>query len=261
MRFEPVKKVNSYEIIVDQIEEGIREGRLHPGDRLPGERKLMETFSVSRPTVREAMRVLHATGVVSSRAGDPRGAEILPFTPQALERPLARMTHQHGTTRAELLQFRLLLEGQASLLAAAADPGEAKQRISACAAALDDLAHRAGAAGAEATTDLATEFGELLSGFHSSIRAASGNQLLQVTGQAVDEALTTVARQRLGEEEDVPALRARLRRSAEDAAILTQRIRDGDTGGARRTATENIYRFYKDRLSDLELKALSPLVG
>jgi GntR family transcriptional regulator, transcriptional repressor for pyruvate dehydrogenase complex len=259
MRFEPVKKMNSYEIIVDQIEAGIREGRLHPGDRLPGERKLMETFSVSRPTVREAMRVLHATGVVNTRAGDPRGAEVLPFTPQVLERPLVRMTHQQGTTRAELIQFRLLLEGQASLLAAAADDDDAKQQISERAADLTDLAHRARAA--ETTADVAEEFGELLSQFHSAIRAASGNQLLQATGQAVDEALTTVARQRLGEETEAPALEARLRCSAEDAATLTERIQAGDAAGARTTATENIYRFYKDRLTDLELQALSPLVG
>ncbi len=259
MQFEPVKKLNSYEMIVDQIEAGIREGRLHPGDRLPGERKLMETFSVSRPTVREAMRVLHATGVVNTRAGDPRGAEVLPFTPQALERPLARMTHQEGTTRAELIQFRLLLEGQASLLAAAADDDSAKRRIAARALDLTDLAERTG--GAKSTAEISEEFGEVLSNFHSAIRAASGNQLLQATGQAVDEALTTVARQRLGEETEAPALEARLRCSAQDAATLTERIRAGDTTGARRTATENIYRFYKDRLSPHELEALTPLIG
>src|SRR5690625_7848205 len=96
MQFEPVKKHNSYEMIVDQIESGIREGRLHPGDRLPGERKLMETFSVSRPTVREAMRVLHATGVVHSRPGDPRGPEVMAFTPEALQHPLMRIDRKSG---------------------------------------------------------------------------------------------------------------------------------------------------------------------
>lgn len=259
MQFEPVKKLNSYEMIVDQIESGIREGRLHPGDRLPGERKLMQTFSVSRPTVREAMRVLHATGVVNTRAGDPRGPEVLPFTPESLERPLLRMTHQEGTTRAELIQFRLLLEGQASLLAAAADDDPAKQEIAARAADLTGLA--ASAVGSDTYTAVAEEFGVLLSSFHSAIRAASGNQLLQATGQAVDEALTTIARQRLGQETEGTALEARLRRSAEDATTLTARIQARDAAGSRRTATENIYRFYKDRLTDLELEALAPLVG
>ncbi|WP_120004413.1 FadR/GntR family transcriptional regulator [Nesterenkonia muleiensis] len=257
MRFEPVKKISSYEMIVEQIESGIREGNLHPGDRLPGERRLMETFSVSRATVREAMRVLHATGVVNTRAGDPRGPEVLPFTPEALERPLLRMTYQEGTTRADLIQFRLLLEGQSALLAAASGDQDAKEVIAARAADLMALAD--GAAGAD--TDLPEEFGVLLSNFHSAIRAASGNQLLQATGQAVDGALTTLARQRLGDEPGSTALVQRLRCSAQDAAALTEYIHDGDAVGARKLATENIYRFYKDRLTDQELAVLEPLVG
>lgn len=259
MEFEPVKKVSSYEMIVEQVEAGVREGRLQPGDRLPGERRLMERFSVSRPTVREAMRVLDATGVVSTRAGDPRGPEVLAFSPEVLEGPLVRMTHQEGTTRAELIQFRLLLEGQSALLAAAMGDDEAKQTISGRAADLARLADRAADAGAHGK--LREEFGVLLSHFHSAIRAASGNQLLQVTGQAVDAALTTIARQRLGDESDGSALESRLRLSARDAGRLSERILAGDAAGARLSATENIFRFYQDRLTEQELKALEPLLG
>lgn len=255
MQFEPVRKVSSYEMIVDQVESGLRDGSLNPGDRLPGERKLMETFSVSRATVREAMRVLHATGVVNTRAGDPRGPEVLPFTPETLERPLLRMTYQEGTTRAELIQFRLLLEGQSALLAAASADQTAKDTIAARAADLKDLADRA----SHPSTDLPEEFGTLLSSFHAAIRAASGNPMLRATGQAVDGALTTIARQRLGVESGSSALSRRLRCSAEDAAALTGRIQAGDPVGARRTATENIYRFYKDRLTAEELELLNPL--
>lgn len=259
MEFEPVKKVSSYEMIVDQIEGAVREGRLQPGDRLPGERRLMQDFSVSRPTVREAMRVLHATGVVKARAGDPRGPEVLAFTAEALEGPLVRMTHQEGTTRAELIQFRLLLEGQSALLAAAAQDDAAKQEISARAEALTSLADKA--AGTQGHTGIREEFGVLLSNFHSAIRAASGNQLLQATGQAVDGALTEIAYQRLGDESDGSALVQRLRRSADDAQRLSERIRAGDATGARRSAAENIFRFYQDRLTAQERAALTPLLG
>lgn len=254
-----MKKLSSYEMIVEQIEAAVREGRLQPGDRLPGERRLMQDFSVSRPTVREAMRVLHATGVVNTRAGDPRGPEVLAFTAEALEGPLVRMTHQEGTTRTELIQFRLLLEGQSALLAAATDDDAAKQEISEQAAALTALADKA--ASTEAHTGIREEFGVLLSQFHSAIRAASGNQLLQATGQAVDDALTTIARQRLSQETDGAALAARLRRSAHDATALAEHIAGRDAAGARKTATGNIYRFYKDRLTDEEVEALTPLVG
>lgn len=259
MDFEPVKKVSSYQMIVEQIEAGVREGRLAPGDRLPGERSLMETFSVSRSTVREAMRVLHATGVVSTRAGDPRGPEVLDFTPDALEGPLLRMTHQQATTRGELIQFRLLLEGQSALLAAANADAAEKAEVSARAADLTGLADRAGQA--RSLDELRGEFGVLLSHFHAAIRTASRNQLLQATGHAVDGALTTIARQRLSDETDGEVVASRLRRSAEDAAELNERIQAGDAPGARKSATQNIYRFYRDRLTDAERAALSPLVG
>lgn len=254
MKFEPVKKVSSYEQIVDQIETGIREGHLAAGDRLPGERRLMETFSVSRATVREAMRVLHATGVVEPRAGDPRGSEIMPFSPKTLERPLTRMAHQEGTSRVGLIQFRLLLEGQSALLAAALCEEEAKSEIEARAADLANLATKDSTNGVE-------EFGRMLSAFHDTIRSASGNQLLQATGEAVDGALTEIARRRLDKEALGTARRRRLSQSAADAAELARQIREGDPISARRTATENIYRFYRDELSESERALLQPLVG
>ncbi len=88
MAFMPVQKVSAYEGIVEQIEAAIDSGELKPGDRLPGERRLMEDFSVSRATVREALRVLQATGLVESRPGDPRGPVIAAFTPRLLEKSL-----------------------------------------------------------------------------------------------------------------------------------------------------------------------------
>src|SRR6266545_635669 len=52
-------------IIVDQIRVLMRQGQLQPGDRLPAERELCEHFGVSRVTVREALRVLEANGLVA----------------------------------------------------------------------------------------------------------------------------------------------------------------------------------------------------
>ncbi len=254
MDFKPVRKVNSYEIIVEQIEAGIRSGQLAVGDRLPGERQLMERFSVSRPTVREAMRVLHATGVVDPRPGDPRGPIVMPFTTKALERPLLRMAEQEGITRAELLQFRLLIEGQAALLAAVRNKPDDVDQIRERADAIAELAQ-------SAKDDPVEEFGRRLSAFHAAIRAGSGNQLLQVCGVAVDGALTELARRRLGDEADIQSRQDRLGRSADDAAALAELIAEGHAVGARRAATENIYRFYRDRLDADERGALEPLVG
>jgi Transcriptional regulators len=52
-----------------EIERGIREGAHQPGSRLPPERDLAEQFSVSRPTIREAMIALEIRQLVEVRHG------------------------------------------------------------------------------------------------------------------------------------------------------------------------------------------------
>ena len=64
------------EVIVDQIRLLIRRGQLSAGDRLPSERELCERFGVSRVTVREALRVLEANGLVEVRVGARGGAFV-----------------------------------------------------------------------------------------------------------------------------------------------------------------------------------------
>lgn len=55
--------------VVGRIVDLVRTGNLRPGDRLPPERELVEIFSISRPSVREAMRALSTLGIVESRHG------------------------------------------------------------------------------------------------------------------------------------------------------------------------------------------------
>ncbi|MFB9745525.1 FadR/GntR family transcriptional regulator [Pseudonocardia sulfidoxydans] len=65
----PVKHRRAFEDIVVQIENAIHDGELKVGDKLPPERELAEIFRVSRASVREALRVLEAFGVLTARRG------------------------------------------------------------------------------------------------------------------------------------------------------------------------------------------------
>ena len=61
------------DVIMDQIERLILEGKVRPGQKLPSERGLAEEFDVSRPTVREAIQKLEARGLINGdMAGDIR---------------------------------------------------------------------------------------------------------------------------------------------------------------------------------------------
>ena len=56
------------DIVFEQLITLIQEEGLEPGDQLPGERELMDTFGVGRPVVREAMQRLASKGMISSNS-------------------------------------------------------------------------------------------------------------------------------------------------------------------------------------------------
>jgi len=65
----PIEPQELRQRVVGRIVELIRTGNLRPGDRLPPERELVEIFSISRPSLREAMRALSTLGIVEPRHG------------------------------------------------------------------------------------------------------------------------------------------------------------------------------------------------
>lgn len=67
--YKPIKKIRLYEEVANQIKQTIFSGDLKPGDQLPSERELAETFNVGRPTIREALRTLGVLGLVESNPG------------------------------------------------------------------------------------------------------------------------------------------------------------------------------------------------
>jgi GntR family transcriptional regulator len=65
-----------YQDIVDELRASILEGRLEPGERLPSENELAERYGTSRPTVRRAIALLKAGGLVTTEQG--RGVFVRP---------------------------------------------------------------------------------------------------------------------------------------------------------------------------------------
>jgi GntR family transcriptional repressor for pyruvate dehydrogenase complex len=97
-------------IIVDQIRLLMRQGQLQPGDRLPAERQLCENFGVSRVTVREALRVLEANGLVQIRVGARGGAFVrAPSREQVGEGILDYLTMSPVTAN-DVTELRMVLE-------------------------------------------------------------------------------------------------------------------------------------------------------
>lgn len=108
--FNPVSTARASQVIVDQIKGLIREGSLKPGDRLPSERDLCQRFEVSRVTIREALRVLEAGGLVSIRVGAHGGAFLTAPSTQRLGEGLADMIALSALTAGEVTEARRIVE-------------------------------------------------------------------------------------------------------------------------------------------------------
>jgi GntR family transcriptional repressor for pyruvate dehydrogenase complex len=82
MLLKPIKRVRLYENAVEQIQSLIVSKKYKPGDRLPPERILAGQLGISRPSLREALRILHVMGLIEIKVGDGiyvREVDFLPY--------------------------------------------------------------------------------------------------------------------------------------------------------------------------------------
>jgi GntR family transcriptional regulator, transcriptional repressor for pyruvate dehydrogenase complex len=106
--FEAIRRTKLYEKVAQQIQGLIRDGLLKPGDHLPPERELAETFQVSRSSVRDAIRALEVMGLVEPRQGE--GTVVRDVTAETLVNPLSALLTQKRELVSELLDLRLMIE-------------------------------------------------------------------------------------------------------------------------------------------------------
>lgn len=121
----------AYTVVLDWLEERLRHGEVSLGDKLPSERQLAEQFGISRASVREAIRVLDAMGLVRSATGSgPNAGAVVISQPSAA---LAWALRMHVATRSlpmrDLVQTRLLLETQSAVEASRKPDSEQRSAI------------------------------------------------------------------------------------------------------------------------------------
>ena len=68
MNTEPIQRRKIYQEVADRLLHRIESGELGPGDQLPSERDLMDTYGVGRPAVREALQQLARSGIIDPPA-------------------------------------------------------------------------------------------------------------------------------------------------------------------------------------------------
>lgn len=116
MPFEPIHPEKIATTVVHQIEQLILRGILKPGERLPSERELSERLGVSRPSLREALADLQASGLLTSRAGS--GVYVGDVLGSAFSETLVRLFANHEEAVFDYIAFRRDMEGLAAERAA-----------------------------------------------------------------------------------------------------------------------------------------------
>lgn len=118
MRLDTLKVPRASELVADKLRSLIVEGVVQEGATLPSEKELVSQLGVSRATLREALRILEAEGLIVTKTG-PRGGIVVQRPGSAnLTRSLSLLLQLEETPFSELLEARRLLEPMCANLAA-----------------------------------------------------------------------------------------------------------------------------------------------
>jgi GntR family transcriptional regulator, transcriptional repressor for pyruvate dehydrogenase complex len=107
------------EVIVERLRRQIVRGELTEGEALPSEHELQARFGVSRPTLREAFRILESESLISVRRGAHGGALVRVPNTDVAARYTAFVLEHRGTTLADLYEAQIVIEPAAVGLLAA----------------------------------------------------------------------------------------------------------------------------------------------
>jgi len=225
--YQPVARRKVYEQVAEQLLGQVVARRLKPGDVLPPERELTESFGVGRSSIREALRMLESQGVISAVNG---GSFVVSDAASPLNSSLRLMfTLDDRTGIHDLFELRRILEVEAAALAAGRHGGGHLDEMD---AAIEEMATSLDDNGGDRFIDADLRF-------HLAVAEATGNRLVLHSMQAVRD----VVRRALMTVFVIP-------QSPESAVVEHRGIRaaiaSGDPARARQEMTDHLVRVEAD---------------
>ncbi|MHB8464964.1 MAG: FadR/GntR family transcriptional regulator [Acidimicrobiales bacterium] len=229
------------EAIAEQIRSQIATGTLRPGDMLPSERVLLETYDVATPTMRGALRILESDGLISVERGVRGGPRVVVPEITALARRVGLHLQLRGTRLRELIEVQGMIQPGAAALAARARDDEDLVRLR---AAVTRCAE------AEAVDELVSA----VEGFGDAVLRASHNHVLTLYAELTGALLRVGLGAYVSESGiSVHQLEESVRSSARQFEVLVDLIEAGDSGQA-----EQFWRDYLRRTGAVPVSDPSP---
>lgn len=241
----PMRAPKTAELIAGHLRRQIVRGELKAGETIPPEQQLMEQFGVSRPTLREAYRILEAESLIGVRRGARGGAQVLEPDPMVAARHVALLLQLQGTTIQDVYEARLVGEPACARLLATR---RTQQDLADLRAVADDLAQLLAA---ETTPDM-SRWSSTTYRFHELIMQRCGNKTLAVQGAVLADIVAVHLAQAIatGMSREVDRQPARFRKTLRSYEKLIRLVEEKDADGAEQhwrahmeVAAKYIFRF------------------
>jgi GntR family transcriptional regulator, transcriptional repressor for pyruvate dehydrogenase complex len=232
--FRLLDRRRAFEQIIFRIEEALLSGALRPGDKLPSERDLAESFGVSRPSVREALRALEVFGVVVARQGTGEGAGSIVTNSAAAGVTSALRLHialLQIPTR-EVVEVRLMIESYSVRRAVAS-------------ASVDDIAGLREVISRMTQAADVEAFHELDTDFHVKLAQSSGNALLTALMESIRGAMH---RDMVEGFKGLPDWRLMRDELTKQHQMIVDSIESRDSEAAVAAVDEHIMHFYAEAI-------------
>ena len=224
---QPIKAPRAFEEILEQLEHALLTGRLAAGGRLPPERDFAAALGVSRASVREAIRVMEALGLVDINRG-PTGGAVLRSEPGNAFAEILRLHLALGHySWAFIIELRTILESWSFARAAERADELLLVELSALLTRMADPAVDP------------SKFLELDMAFHSRVVSASDNPLVA----GILEGCSAVIRKGMFEGITAGAWPETARRLIDDHLELYELVARGEADAASLGVREHIRRW------------------
>lgn len=222
-----IRAPKAAELISAHLRRQIVRGDLKPDDTLPSEAALMDQFGVSRPTLREAFRILEAENLIAVRRGARGGALVTAPGLSVAARYVGALLQVRGTTIRDVSAARLVTEPAcAGLLARRRTPGD----LADLRAVLAELISAAGPRGVPEPA----RWSRLSYRFHELVVERCGNRTLAIQVAVLQDIVATHLAASISGESAEPAQPREFRRMARSYARLIELAEAQDAPAAER---------------------------
>ena len=220
-------------------------GEITEGDMLPPESELMERFGVSRPTLREAFRVLESESLIKVERGVRGGARVHRPRRQTLARYAGLLLEYEGATVKDVYDARVTIETPMVVQLA-------QRHTAAAIAELEQIVE------GEANLASGEEAVDQLSDFHAAIAHLSGNKTLQMVSEMLHHII--VKANRSLQPTQGPRAEKAARSSARTHRMVLDLIKAGDAEGAGALWSKHLRKGEEYVLTGSELSTVLDLL-